>query len=241
MGLSVIIFLMFIVFAGYLIQSVAGFGAVIFSLPFALLVIGRHEYVPVTLVLSILQCVYIAFKDREYIVWKEFLKMILLAFLGVPIGLFASKKYSEDSLKILLAIFIILNSSLSLYKIYRKKSAIKEVGKLSYILPVISGSLQAAFAVGGPMISAYISKICSEKRQFRVMLCLFWCVLNTVILLQLAFSRSLNLGHVKLLAILFPAAAFVIFVGNVFINKISQSRFEILVHCGLIASALMLL
>ncbi|MCY6371477.1 sulfite exporter TauE/SafE family protein [Clostridium ganghwense] len=241
MGLSVIILLLFIVFVGYLIQNIAGFGAVIFSLPFALLVVGRHEYVPVTLVLSILQCVYIAFKDREYIVWKEFFKMILLAFGGVPIGFYISKNYSEGSLKILLAIFIVLNSSLSLYKIYMKKPSVKELGKLKYLLPVISGCLQAAFSVGGPMISAYISKISSEKRQFRVMLCLYWCVLNPAILLQLAFSRTLNLGHVKLLIILLPAAVLGIFVGNIFISKIRQDRFEILVHCGLIASALMLL
>ncbi len=240
MSLGVVAFLLVIVFGGFLIQSIAGFGAVIFSLPFALLVLGHQEYVPVTLMLTILQSAYIAYKDRAFINWKEFFKMIILAFIGMPIGLYVFKNLSEDYLKILLAIYIIINSSISLYGISRKKARLRNIGKQKYILPVLSGCLQASFAVGGPMISAYISKVFSEKRQFRVMICLYWCVLNPVILLGFYFSELLNFGHAKLFVILLPAMVGGIIIGNILIDKISQSKFEILVHSGLIVSALLL-
>jgi hypothetical protein len=240
MDLSTIVFLLIIVFAGFLIQSISGFGAVIFSLPFALLLLDYHEYVPVTLILTILQSLYIAYKDREYIDWKAFRKMIVLAFIGMPIGLYVFKNLPEDYLKALLAMYIIINSSISLYRISNKKLATKEMGKWGNLLPIMSGCLQASFAVGGPMISAYISKVFSEKRKFRVMICLYWCVLNPVILLGMQFSGLLNSGHVKLFAILFPAMAMGILGGNILIDKISQLKFEIFVHSGLIVSALLL-
>lgn len=54
------IFLFVIVFIGFTIQTISGFGSMIFALPLSLMVVERLEILPVLLIMSIVQSFAVA-------------------------------------------------------------------------------------------------------------------------------------------------------------------------------------
>lgn len=63
--------LFIIVLIGYWIQSISGFGAIIFALPLSLFFIDKTLFLPVVLFMSVIQSLAIAYKDRKYIDRKK--------------------------------------------------------------------------------------------------------------------------------------------------------------------------
>lgn len=110
--------LFLIVVAGYWIQSISGFRAVIFALPLVILFIDRSLFLPVALSMSFFQSLGIAYRDRTYIEKKTFLTMLGLACLGLLAGMVITEIFDETIINNLLGTFIILNSGYNLYVSY---------------------------------------------------------------------------------------------------------------------------
>ena len=229
------IFLFVIVFIGYTIQTISGFGSMIFALPLSLMVVERLEILPVFLVLSIFQSFSVAYKGREFIVKKEFYIMIILAMVGLPLGILMGDLIPIMLMNILLGIFIIINSLHSLIKIIRKQDD-KELARSKYhrIYPFLSGFMQAAYGVGGPLIATYMDKVTDDKNVYRSMMCLFWCLLNPIIIIGYITRGEINSSHIGMFFLLIPAIALALFVGNKAIDHISKRKFQIFVHSLLV-------
>ncbi len=234
MELTVLIYLLAIVTLGYLIQSISGFGAIIFSLPLAMIFIDASLFVPVALVFSILQSGYIAFRDWKHIEKKQFMIMIALAGIGAPLGLYLSSRMNEQVMNYFLGIFICINSVQHIVKLIKGAGVEQKMKSHTYIYPLMSGLLQAAYGVGGPMIGAYMSKVTDEKKTYRAMLSLYWTVLNPFILFGYYISGVLGREHVILFTKLFPAVVIGLLLGNLVVDKISQKKFSIFVNAMLI-------
>jgi len=238
--LAAVVYLMVIVMLGYLIQSISGFGAIIFSLPLAMYFIDASLFVPVALVFSILQSGYIAFRDWRHIDKKQFLIMILLAGLGAPLGLYLSSSINEQLMNYLLGIFICINSTTQIKKIIKGSKVNQNLKKHTYIYPMMSGLLQAAYGVGGPMIGAYMSKVTDEKKTYRAMLSLYWTILNPFILFGYYVSGILGREHIVLFTRLFPSVVVGLLLGNLVVDKISQKKFSLFVNGMLIIIGVLL-
>ena len=237
MGLSIgkAILLFVIVFMGYTIQTISGFGSMIFALPLSLMVVDRLEILPVFLVLSIFQSFSVAYKGRQFIIKKEFNTMILLAIMGLPLGILIGDLIPVMVMNILLGIFIIINSLHSLIKIIRKQNEPELVlSKYHGIYPFLSGFMQAAYGVGGPLIATYMDKVTDDKNVYRSMMCLFWCLLNPIIIIGYITRGEINSSHFGMFLLLIPAIGLALFVGNKIIDHISKRKFQIFVHSLLI-------
>ncbi|MCT4632667.1 MAG: sulfite exporter TauE/SafE family protein [Firmicutes bacterium] len=231
-GVTVIAFVFFAVFVGYTIQSISGFGAVIFALPLSLIVLDRMEILPVFLMMSTIQSFMVAYRDKKYIMFKEYIIMFFLASLGMPIGIYITELVDPNIMNILLGAFIIINSGMNLYKTIKKKDLDTEllVRPQHRIYPILSGVLQSAYGIGGPLISMYMDKVTHDKRTYRGMLSLFWCMLNPFIIVGYLFRGEIGTSHIKMLMILFPAVLCAIFIGNRIIDHISKEKFQLFVH-----------
>lgn len=240
MEISVIVYLLAIVMLGFMIQSISGFGSIIFSLPLALYFIDASLFVPVALVFSILQSGYIAFTDWRYIDGKNFLIMIVLAGIGAPIGLYLASIMDEQVMKYALGLFICINSITHIVKMMKGSDINQKLKGHTYLYPMLSGLMQAAYGVGGPMIGAYMSKVTNEKKTYRAMLCLYWTVLNPFILFGYYLSGLLGREHAILVFKLLPAVVAGVLLGNLVIDKISQRKFSLFVNSMLVVIGLSL-
>lgn len=233
--LETAVFLFVVVFIGYTIQTMAGFGATVFSLPLSLLVVDRMEVLPVFLLTSVIQSVAVAYKDREFIKKADFLTMLVLAMVGMPMGILMGGLIPQSLMNIILGVFIISNSIISLRLIIKSKGNHELVlKKLHRIYPILSGFLQAAYGVGGPLIAAYMDKVTHNKRTYRSMMSLYWCILNPFVFIGYMLRGEVNAGHSMMLLLLLPAVILGVLLGNRTIDFISKQKFQIFVHSLLI-------
>ncbi|PHR74431.1 MAG: hypothetical protein COA66_01170 [Arcobacter sp.] len=237
MDIYIIFLLMIIVFVGFWIQTVSGFGAMIFTIPLTMLLIDKSLYLPVGLLMAVLQSIAVVYKDREHILKKDFIILLSLAGIGAPIGLFLGDQIDSKLMNIGLGLFIIGNSGYALYIILRKINVDRKMKKYHYTFPVMSGFLQAAYGVGGPLIGTYMDKLTTHKRTYRVMISLYWIVLNPFILIGYFLRGDINLEHGQLFLFLFPVVLLALYVGNRTIDKISKKGFQIFVHTMLVSIA----
>ena len=237
MGLPIgtAIFLFIIVFIGYTIQTISGFGSMIFALPLSLMVVDRLEILPVFLLLSIFQSFAVAYKGREFIIKKEFYIMLLLGIAGLPLGILIGDLIPLLLMNLLLGIFIIINSLHSLIKIIRKQDETDLLlARYHRIYPFLGGFMQAAYGVGGPLIATYMDKVTDDKKTYRSMMCLYWCLLNPIIILGYITRGEINRSHLGMFLLLIPAVGLALLVGNKVIDHISKRKFQIFVHLLLI-------
>lgn len=228
------IFLFVIVFIGYTIQTISGFGAVIFALPLSLFVVDRLEILPVFLLMSVFQSFAVAYKDREFIIKKEFYIMFALAMAGLPMGILIGDIVPIIFINIILGVFIIINSLHSLIRIIKKQDGDQVLAKYHRIYPFISGFIQAAYGVGGPIIGTYMDKLTDDKRTYRSMISLYWCLFNPIIIVGYLLRGEINKSHIGMFLLLIPAVGLALFVGNKAIDFISKRKFQILIHVMLI-------
>lgn len=241
LGWSAAVYLFAIVFVGYTIQTISGFGAIIFALPLSLFVVDRLEVLPVFLIMSVFQSMAVAYRDRAFINKKEFTIMFILAMIGMPIGILIGDYIPVNVMNVVLGIFIIINSAISLYK------TLKEDGNQSILLqtyhrayPFLSGFMQAAYGVGGPLIGTYMDKVTHDKKTYRGMISLYWCLLNPFIITGYLFRGEINASHASMFLLLFPAVALGLVVGNKTVDYISRKKFQLFVHSLLICIGLTL-
>lgn len=229
------IFLFVIVFIGFTIQTISGFGSMIFALPLSLMVVERLEILPVLLIMSIVQSFAVAYKDRAFIIKKEFVIMFLLAMLGLPLGILMGDLIPVLVMNVLLGIFITINSLHCLIIIIKKQDKFKlSLSKYHRIYPFLSGFMQAAYGVGGPLIATYMDKLTDDKKTYRSMMSLYWCLLNPIIVIGYIIRGEINTSHFGMFLLLLPAVGLGLFVGNRAIDYISKRKFQIFIHSLLI-------
>lgn len=236
------IYLFIIVSVGYTIQTISGFGAIIFALPLSLFFVERLEILPVFLIMSVFQSLAVAYKDRKYLVKKEFIIMFILAMIGMPLGIFIGDIIPITILNISLGCFIIINSLYSLNNTIRKQTNDSKTLIRNYhrIYPFFSGFLQAAYGVGGPLIGTYMDKVTHNKKTYRSMISLYWCLLNPFIIIGYITRGEINPSHMNMFLLLAPAVVLGLIIGNKTVDIISKRKFQIFVHSLLIIIGLTL-
>lgn len=244
MSLATLVALSGIIFGGFFIQGVTGFGATLFVMPLAILFIDRCQMLPICLIYTLVQSFIIVYKNYKMINIKQLIIALLLALIiGMPLGEYAVIALDANILKIMFAMFIFMYSIKSLYDISvgnTNKEQRTTIRFANYLLPVISGCLQTAFGVGGPALMAFLSKIISDKNETRATICAYWIVLNSTILTCSYLNSTLELSYDTVILLL-PAFVTGGISGGIIANKISQIKFLLIVYSSLILSALLIL
>lgn len=238
---KIIVLLSAILFFGYFEQQVTGFGATVFCLPFALLLIPREIFTPVGWFFTLAQSVYILIRQRNKINIRMLLISLLLAgTLGTIIGYTIVASFPSKPLKIGLAVFIIAHSSLSIFHSRQKNVIQRKLRLWHYIFPVGSGAMQASYGIGGPLLVAFLSKSIFDKDELRSTLAGYWIFLNGFLLTQSMLTTGIPCTALKLWAILTPAVVLGMITGNIALKKINSEHFGLLINIVLIFSSLLM-
>lgn len=225
-------------------EGITGFGCTALALPFVTLILGdlelaKHILVPIAWSIAL----FIVIVSRKQIIWREYVRIVLIALVGLPIGIYISKNLPKDQLQLLLAVFMML---IGVHGLARQASrstkarpaqGVKRI-LLSGLIP-LGGLMQGAFGSGGPLVVVYATRTLLDKSVFRATLCLVWITLNTVLLSSWALDpdfAELNLRALRVIAICAPFTVAGILLGNVAHHRVNEVVFRRIVYSVLAAS-----
>ena len=237
-----------IIFAGFFIQGVTGFGATLFVMSIALLITQRELVMPICLLYTLFQSLLIVYNNYQYVHLKQLVISLGFALIaGVPIGNYLLEHIDDKMAKSIFAILLLIYSSVSLAKILtvdkkgirHKNGHINRIN-LHYIFLIASGCFQFMYGVGGPALVAYLSRVIPQKNTLRTTICAYWLILNSIILLFGIVQHSFVL-EIQSAMLLLPSFLAGSTVGSYVAWKINQRYFMIFIFSMLLLSSLLIL
>lgn len=220
-----------------IIQGITGFAGTVLAMPFTILLLGIDVAKPLLNIITLIACILIVFESYKNIVWKEFLKMTSIMFLGVFIGEYMYSIFPVDLLLTIYAIFIIL---IALKGILVKQSYNLDEKILVGII-MLAGIIHGMFLSGGPLLIIYAVKKLQDKGEFRATLASVWIVLNSYLLIK-QFVSGLIVTQVVTLALWsIPVLIIAIIIGKKLYEHMSQKVFLMLSYILLLISGISLI
>lgn len=245
LDITLIIIVAAISFAACSIEGMTGFGSAILALPFLLLYLDMGDAVVMVICHSFIVSGIVLVRNIRLVNGKILLKILILAGLGLPLGLVMYIWLPEYILKILLSLFMIIIGINGLIKINSNNinpdnnNEVKQKNKwfdtIKNILLLFSGGImQGSFGVGGPLIVIYASGAIQKKGEFRATMSTVWVVLNAILILKFlitgAFVKSV-IPAVLPVTIPFVIVGFII--GNYLHHRVSEVVFKKVVYGAL--------
>ena len=229
-----------IVFLTHYQEGITGFGCAALALPFVAMLVGLQTAVPLLVILGWLIAIGIVLLDRRGVAWKEFAIILVLLGIGLPIGMRASSSLPEDTLKWILAGFMV---AVGIHGIIRqglryappKEMTLARRLMLSAFVPM-SGVIQGAFGTGGPLLVIYATRAIPDKSAFRGTLCVVWIVTNAALIGRFAVNGALTPDVLRLVAICLPFVLAGMFLGNRSHYRVNEVMFRRVVYGVLTAS-----
>lgn len=228
-----IIFL-FVLFLANAIQAITGFAGTVLAMPPSILLIGMDEAKVVLNAMAWISGLLIAVQNYRYINFKELLKMIIIMFVGMIMGMKLYTFFPVSQLLVFYGVVVIIIGVKNL--IIRKKFNLNQ-GVLIGVL-LVAGMIHGMFVSGGALLVIYATSVLKDKNEFRATIAPIWVVLNTVMMMDymskgLVTSHSLWLIGVSILPLVLA-----IWLGNKLQKRVSQKTFLNLTYVLLIVSGL---
>lgn len=227
-------------------EGITGFGCTALALPFVALLLGdvelaKHILVPIAYMLALA----IVIMSRKQIVWREYWRIVLLAGIGLPIGMWISKSLPKEGMQWLLAaVFTLIGIHGLIRESSRKGKQVPATGLkktlLSGIVP-LGGVMQGAFGSGGPLVVVYATRALVDKSSFRVTLCMVWVTLNTILLTDWIRDpryHAINMHAMRAVLICMPFTIGGLVLGNFAHHKVNETVFRRMVYAVLSASGM---
>ncbi|GAG22240.1 unnamed protein product, partial [marine sediment metagenome] len=172
-------------FLSNVVEAATGFGATIIALTLAAHVYSIDFLVPVIVPLNLVVSAYIVLRHSSGVDKRIlFTRILPLAGLGMPVGLFLFNTIDADSLKLAFGVFVLCFSTFELARLIRLKGKVTtkplSAVKAAFWL-VAGGIIHGLYASGGPMIVYYASRNLFNKRDFRSTLSGLWLILSIVL------------------------------------------------------------
>lgn len=234
-----------VVFLTHFQDGITGFGSAALALPFLAILIGLQLAVPALIILGWVLSIFIILQSRQHIVWREYARIMILAAIGMPIGVWLSGVLPESQLKWVLAVFMVVIGTHGLVRQFAKSKPdgpISETKKrwLSGFVP-LGGIMQGAFGAGGPLIVIYATRAFRDKGVFRCTLCLLWATLNPMLIAtRWAAGHKIDMEIMRVVGICLPSMLLGLVLGSMAHHKADEVTFRRIVYGVLILSGFML-
>jgi len=234
-----------VVLVTHTLEAITGFGCTVLGMPFVSALLGVKTAVKSMTVLAWLLALYFVITKFKKIDFKQFGIIAFFMLLGMPIGMYLFRAQQNDSLFMMLAVFIVIVSVVQLYKLSTQKEeppVLTKKGAIPYyLLLFIGGIVHGIFSSGGPLVVLYASRTLRDKGTFRATLCLLWTTLNTIILSTYLIEGSFTKDVTIKTGILIPFVLLGIFFGEKVHDKVDSRRFSLLVFAMLLITGIFML
>lgn len=241
MDLSRLGVLALVVFAGFLVETAAGFGAMVVALALGALTFSIDALlgllVPVNLALSSVLLLRGA-KQLE----ARWLLVRVLPFMAVGLGagLVLVRSTETAWLKPALGVFVVAVAASQLLTL---RAAVKAPLSpwVSGAVLLAAGVVHGVFATGGPLAVVVASRALPDKAAFRATLAGLWVALNLMLLPQLWAKGLMTVGTLKTSAVMLLPLALGLVAGEWVHARLEGPSFRALIACVLLAAGLTLL
>lgn len=237
---SMITIIFFAVFLAYIVFGITGFGTSLIASPILIYFLPLSMIIPILALLD-LTASYKLIKGNFKKANKEIiLRLLPMIFIGSLLGGVALLTIDVFTLMLLLAVFIILYSLYSFFKINVKYKSCKK--SIVYIFGLIGGALGTLFGSGGFIYAIFLSNNLIDKTQIRTnQSCLIAFSTLTRATIFLFSGIYFNFNVLFLAILLVPSMLFGILIGNKIHSLIPVSTFKILINLLVLISGSILL
>lgn len=226
-----------IVFVSNIIQTVTGFAGTMLAMPGAMMLIGINDAKAILNVMGLAASIWIGVRNYKNINLKEFMKIVVIMFMGMIIGIYLFNQFQADVLMTIYGVLIMIIAMKNL--ITDKKVNLPEV--LMYLIILLAGVIHGMFVSGGALLVVYAASRFTDKATFRATLAPVWVLLNTYMFVS-HISAGYFIPRTMILTVicLVPLAG-AIYIGNLLHNRINQKAFMKMTYILLLASGIFLL
>lgn len=219
--------LLAVLFLGFFVESIVGFGATILAVSLGSNFLAVPEllpsYVPVNMGLS----AWVVLTEARHID-RPLLTRRIVPFVGsgTLVGLSLTRFAGRPEPLALFAVFVIVMASLELRKTLRN-AVLRPGPRVANAALLLGGVIQGVFGAGGPLIVFAVGQEIQSKRVFRATLALTWLTMNLALMVNFARLGRLGvLSATRSVSFVLPLAlAFAL--GNRVHHAISERRFRV--------------
>lgn len=233
----VYILFLLVILAANTIQTLTGFAGNMLAMPLSIRLLGVNEAKTILNVFTMIGCIYIWWKNREYVNRKIFTKIIIYMIVGMLIGMWLCNKVPMDFLLRLYAILII---AIAIYKMFVKKEFHVPEYLMIFVI-LVAGIIHGLFVSGGALLVIYAVSVLSDKREFRATLSPVWVILAIILMFSHARSGYYTNETILLIGLSMIPLVISIWLGNKLFDKINQKVFLKITYVLLLLSGLSLL
>ena len=234
-----IIWIIIIISIAALIKGITGFGFALISLPLLTFWYSPKELIPVLILANLFSSIIIVIqkKDRK-LINGQFRSLIYSGALFTLVGVITLKYISEDVLILIMSIFFIVLSTLTLIGVnYSFK-----LSDMSYKLAgAFCGFLTGCISVSGPPLALFLNSAHVDNQEFREIFSWFSIVTSVIALAGYYILGMLTFKMLELTILILP----ILFLGSYFgkrLNKLMPSKLfqKISILMTLVASIFLL-
>lgn len=230
-----------VVSAAYAIQTVAGFGSMLFCVTVGAQLLSVQEMLTLAVPVSILQSLYIIVRDHRHVRWRLLLKRVLpLLALGMALPLTFFDGTEADALRPVFGLMVLGLAVRELWLVRRPaetRPARPPLGPLPFAATTAgAGFVHAIFATGGPLLVYALGRLELNKATFRATLAVVWMLLNVALVMKFAYADQYGPRQLAALPWVVLGLPLGIVVGEIIHQRVDELRFRTLAW-GLLALA----
>lgn len=225
--MQVIIMLAVGAVAGGFVNGLAGFGTSLFALGWWLQVLTPLEAVAISVAMSVLSGIPGFYTVRGAIVGKRLMRFLVPAIVGIPLGLSILHWISQDVLKTVIGMFLILYG---VYFFVRRGIALvdRKLPVVDAMLGFAGGILGAVAGLSGALPTIWISLKPWNKKEQRGVLQPFNIAVLGISAIGLWWQGAYSTLSWEHFAIVVPATLISAFVGIAIFGWLKDHQFRIL-------------
>ncbi len=211
-----------IIFLSGIVKGTTGFGFALFSLPLLAHFIPIKLLIPLLTLFNLFSSIQIVYQLRSYKLNRAVVMLSVMGILGVVLGSLLLKFLSDQWLKLLASVVLIVLSILFLIG-YRFK--IRKLRRGNAIAGFVSGILGGSTSVSGPPLALFLTSIQMETQRFRFTFA--WYSIITAVVATIDYIK-IGVVHMQTFKLFLAGAPLIIIsilLGKYISRKVSPRLF----------------
>lgn len=230
---NIIVFL-FIILLTNGIQVITGFAGTLLAMPASIFLIGLDESKVILNLITLITCIFIAYKNRRHINYSVLKKVIIYMGIGMILGMIICNIINIHILLYAYGIIIILIGIKNLF--FKKEIILKD--KTVNLILILAGVIHGIFISGGSLLVVYMAYRLKNKDEFRATMSSIWIILNLLMLITQIYLGIINEKLIGITIIALIPATLGIIIGGEISKKINKSAFMKITYTLLLISGL---
>ena len=233
----------FAVTLAFAVRGGAGFGGGVVVVPLLALIAPLQTVVPVTSALNTLAGLTQGARDWRKVVWREMLRILPFALIGVVLGIWLLTRVDPKPLSRAFGVFIMLYAAYML----KSKGVMPGIPRrfltpVAAVLSLIGGTVGSLFGgAAGPVFVMYLTSLNIERDRFRATMTMLMLTLGGTRIIGFLIAGMYTRTVLLMLLAGIPLMLFGGWFGQRIVQRFDQQRFSTLVGCILFASGMLLL